>query len=166
KLIKIDNSIFLLKCDRRIPADTTVNFNAVKPKLEPEIREAKLQMAIGEELKKLRDQTKPTIYLKKTDKAEHGPTPPPTELVAKLNGGSETVTREELGEFLIARLGGEKLGFLVNRRILDLACKEKNVSVTDEEVEAEFNKALKMTNATPQVFEKQLLSKMNKNLYE
>jgi parvulin-like peptidyl-prolyl isomerase len=175
-LIKIDNSIFLLKCDRRIPADTAVNFNAVKAKLEPEIREAKLQMEIGKALKTLREQAKPIFYLQKTDKAEPATTPPtqvvattppsPTDVVATLNGGSEKVTREELGEFLIARLGGDKLGYLVNRRILEVACKEKNVSVSDEEVEAEFKKALEMTKSTPKIFEKELLAKMNKNLYE
>jgi parvulin-like peptidyl-prolyl isomerase len=166
ELIKIDKSIFLLRCDRRIPADTAVNFNAVKPKLEPEIREAKLQMAIGEELKKLRDQSKPTIYLKKADRADHGPTSPPTQVVATLNGGTEQVTREELGEFLIARIGGEKLGYLVNRRILEIACKEQNVGVSDQEIEAELNKALAITKTDAKVFEKELLSKMNKNLYE
>src|SRR5262249_24464499 len=72
----------------------------------------------------------------------------------------------ELGEFLIARLGGEKMPYLVNRRILELACKQANVSVSDEEVEAEFKKPLEATNTTEKVFEKEVLAKMNKTLYE
>lgn len=163
-LITTKQGVVLLRCVRRIPADTNVNFASAKPKLEMEIREAKMQLAMGNVFKDWRDRANPTLYLKKADKADHAPTPPPTQAVATVFGAS--VTREDLGEFLIARIGGEKLPFLVNRRILELACKQANVTVSDEEVEAELQEPLKMTNTEPRIFEKELLLKVNKNLYE
>src|SRR5688572_26781915 len=41
------------------------------------------------------------------------------------------VTRQELAEHLIARFGAERLEFLVNRVIVERACKAQGVYVTD-----------------------------------
>src|SRR5262249_24099862 len=46
--------------------------------------------------------------------------------------------REDLGEYLIRRYGAANLELLVNKRIIDNACRAANVVVTDEEVEAAF----------------------------
>jgi hypothetical protein len=50
--------------------------------------------------------------------------------------GNVPITREDLGEYLIARQGPEKLDLLVNLRIIELACKKAGITVTPEEVEA------------------------------
>src|SRR5262249_3951635 len=55
-----------------------------------------------------------------------------------LHTGPVTVTREELGEFLIQRYGAAHLPMLVNRRIIEKAAREQNLVLTDDEVEAEF----------------------------
>src|SRR5215813_11966482 len=39
------------------------------------------------------------------------------------------ITREELGEYLIARMGKERLGNLVNKRIIEHVCQQKGVEV-------------------------------------
>src|SRR5438552_1643385 len=52
------------------------------------------------------------------------------------------ISREELGEYLIARFGQERIEFLVNRRIVELDCQAKGVYVTDLEVEAQLQEEL------------------------
>ncbi len=164
-LIKTSEGTVMLRCDRRIPADTTVNFDAVRDKVAGEIRERKLHVAMGQAFQTLRQQANPVIRLQKTDRPRQGPTPPPDEVVATFNR-DVPITREELGEFLIARFGAEKLEYLVNRRILDLACKEKNITISEEEVDQALASDLKPLNLDRAHFEKDLLSKWGKTLYE
>src|ERR1700682_6338876 len=44
------------------------------------------------------------------------------------------ITRADLGEYLIARFGEQRLDFLINHRIIDMACKAKNIVITDQMV--------------------------------
>ena len=77
------------------------------------------------------------------------------------------ITREELGEFLIARFGQERIDFLINRRIVEMTCQSKGVSVTDLEVETQFKEELKgFPNMTAQDFYNQILKRYNKTLFE
>src|SRR5687768_6887277 len=41
--------------------------------------------------------------------------------------GNIPISREELGEYLIARFGAERLEFLVNRRIIELECQKRRI---------------------------------------
>src|SRR5436190_293541 len=50
--------------------------------------------------------------------------------------GNVPVTREDLGEYLIARFGVERVDFLVNHKIVNMACQAKGIVITDGEVEA------------------------------
>jgi RNA polymerase sigma factor (sigma-70 family) len=49
--------------------------------------------------------------------------------------GDEPITREELGDYLIRRLSREQLQVYVNRRIIEHACRERGVVVTEQEVD-------------------------------
>ena len=80
--------------------------------------------------------------------------------------GNVPVTREELGEYLIARYGNAKLEYLVNRKIIDRACKEKGVTVTNEEVEAAIDTELAQLNVDRATFAKGILKKYTQTLYE
>jgi hypothetical protein len=78
------------------------------------------------------------------------------------------VTREDLGEYLIARVGAERLEFLVNRKIVELACQSKGIYVTDAEIEAQFQIDLKGfgPNITEKDFVNVILKRFNKTLFE
>jgi hypothetical protein len=78
----------------------------------------------------------------------------------------EPITREDLGEYLIARHGAAKLENLVNRRIIEHACTQKNINVKDAEVEAALDADLKQLNLDREAFVKQFLKQYNKTLYE
>jgi hypothetical protein len=78
------------------------------------------------------------------------------------------ISREDLGEYLIARYGQERVEFLVNRRIVEMECQAKGVYVTDGEVDAQFQEDLKGygPNMTAADFTNQILKRFNKTLYE
>jgi parvulin-like peptidyl-prolyl isomerase len=102
--------------------------------------------------------------------------PPPTapeasgdysqRVVAYING-TEQITREDLGEYLIARQGAERLELLVNKRIIDRACREHGVEVTEAEIQAVFAEDLQgMGNLQPGEFVNKILKQYHKTLYE
>lgn len=79
------------------------------------------------------------------------------------------VTREELGEYLIARFGAERLEFMVNRKIVEIECSKNKIFVTDQEVEDRFQQDLKSFGKLPltqQDFVNNVLRRFNKTLYE
>ncbi|MFQ3593548.1 MAG: peptidylprolyl isomerase [Gemmataceae bacterium] len=164
QLIELPQGVAIFKCDRRLPADTSVSLDAVRERLTAELREKKLEVEIVAALQALRDQVKPQLLLKPIEKAPNGPLPSPSSAVAFL--GSEAITREELGEFLIARFGAEKLELLVNRKILDQACAEQNVTVTDAEIDERLDADLKNMKMSRDVFVKEILANYGKTLFE
>ena len=78
------------------------------------------------------------------------------------------ITREELGEYLIARFGPERVEFLINRRIVEMTCQAKGIYVTDAEVDAQFKVELKDLGPTmtAQDFTNVVLKRFNKSLFE
>jgi beta-lactamase regulating signal transducer with metallopeptidase domain len=77
------------------------------------------------------------------------------------------ITREELGEYLIARLGAEKLELLVNKVIIDRACRQKGITVTAAEVEAALVEDYTGLGLDRASFAENLLKqRYNKTLYE
>src|SRR5262245_1866589 len=61
-----------------------------------------------------------------------GPEPSPDysrRVVARIFN-SVDISREELGEYLIARFGADRLDNLVNQRIIEHACRQKGIEVT------------------------------------
>ena len=80
--------------------------------------------------------------------------------------GSIPITREDLGEYLIARHGTNKVELLVNRKIIEHACQQAGVTVTPEEVEAVIEDDLKQLSIDRSMFVKHYLKNYNKTLYE
>jgi hypothetical protein len=78
------------------------------------------------------------------------------------------VTREELGEYLIARHGKERIEFLVNRKIVEMACMNKGIVITESMIEAQLLQDIQEfgPNMRMQDFENQVLKRFNKTLYE
>jgi hypothetical protein len=77
------------------------------------------------------------------------------------------ITREDLGEYLIARFGPERIDFFVNRRIIERECQSRGIQVTDAEVEAQLVEDLRSMNiARLEDFVNQVLKRFHKNLYE
>jgi hypothetical protein len=76
------------------------------------------------------------------------------------------VTRDELADFLIARGGYEKIELLINRKIIEVECSKRKISVTNQEVEACLNEDLKGLGFSRDQFLDQFLPRYNKTYYE
>ena len=85
--------------------------------------------------------------------------------VAYINGNT-AVTREQLGEWLIARMGAQNLELMVNRIIIDNACKEKGITVTAREVDEALAGDIKGMGVNQTDFVNKVLKHYNKTLYE
>lgn len=78
------------------------------------------------------------------------------------------IMREELGEYLIARFGQERLDFLINRKLVEMACKAQGIEITDAQVNAQLIEDIKAFGPSMDLkrFEKDVLGKFKKSLYE
>jgi parvulin-like peptidyl-prolyl isomerase len=165
-LLNVPQGCCIIKCDRRISPDTTVSIESVRPKLVEQIVEVKTQAEIRKTFEDLSKQFQPNPLLKKTDRVPEGAKVPSPEQVVGYYNTNVPVTREELGEYLIARYGADRLELLVNHLIIDEACKERKITVTTAEIEAAFAQDLKTMKVSRDVFEKDVLGKWGKNLFE
>jgi parvulin-like peptidyl-prolyl isomerase len=159
----------VVKCIRRYPANTAVSMDTVRPALVKEVLDREVQKKLPFTFRGLHTQAHPEL-LKDRVKPGHVPAVPPgaprsSEVVAVYNGNM-SVTREDLGEFLIARHGAEHLEFLVNRHIIARECGQRNLSVTDQEIEADLQSDLKKLAVDLERFQKEYLGPYKKNLYE
>lgn len=76
------------------------------------------------------------------------------------------ITRKDLGEYLIARCGGERLEVLVNKKIIEKACKEQNIEATSGEVDAVFRDDIAKIGFKQNEFVSKVLQQKHKTLYE
>lgn len=76
------------------------------------------------------------------------------------------ITREDLGEYLIARHGADRLNNLVNKKIIEHECRQRGIEITAAEVEASLEEDLRGLNVNRKEFVEQVLKKYNKTLYE
>jgi hypothetical protein len=101
------------------------------------------------------------------------PAPPPTAdhravafLTDPATGKPIAITREDLGEFLIARGGYEKIDLLVNKKIIELEAARRSVTVTTVEIKAGLEEDLRGLGISLKDFEKHVLTRYHKSLYE
>jgi hypothetical protein len=76
------------------------------------------------------------------------------------------VTRQELGEYLIARMGADRLPNLVNKRVIEHECQKLGIEVTAAEVEAGLEEDLKGLSVNRKDFVEKVLKHYKKTLYE
>ena len=80
--------------------------------------------------------------------------------------GNVPITRRDLGEFLMARGGADKIDLLVNKIIIESEAKRLNITVTDKEMEAAFLSDLSGLDVKKGDFVKMVLPKYGKTLFE
>lgn len=89
-------------------------------------------------------------------------------VVGYVNYGGQQIpiTREELGEYLITRLGADRLEYLINRKIIEMACFQHGVRVSDEEIAKQYAEDLKGFNVSEKDFVNVLLKRRGQSLFE
>jgi hypothetical protein len=117
----------------------------------------------------------PNVVAAPPEPAVNGEAPPPappepssdySRRVVAYIYGTIPITREDLGEYLIARGGADRLDLLVNKRIVEHECQEKHITVTEDEIQGAIADDLKRLNVTMDQFVHQVLKHYNKSLYE
>jgi len=77
------------------------------------------------------------------------------------------ITRQELADYLIAQYGADKIEQLVNKLIIERACLEKGITVSDAEIDAAIKEDMKaMWFKEPDAFEKDLKNRFHRSLSE
>jgi parvulin-like peptidyl-prolyl isomerase len=162
----------VVKCLRHLPADTSISLESVREKLVKQLIDQKVVGEMQKAFLLLKTQANPQVKLQKKNKAGDSDGLPPgdgtprSRQVVAVYNGQTAITREELGEFLIARYGVEKLESLINYILIAQECQAHGINVTAEEVEAALGDDLKKLNVDLKAFEKEFLGPYNKNLYE
>jgi hypothetical protein len=80
--------------------------------------------------------------------------------------GNIMISREELGEYLIAREGAERLESLVNKKIIEHACQAHGIVVTSAEIDRELQQEMDSLGVKQKDFEEKVLKQYRKTLYE
>jgi hypothetical protein len=80
--------------------------------------------------------------------------------------GNMALTREQFGEYLIQRVGKERIELFVNKFIIEHACKEKNIEVTSIEIDAVLDEDCKVMGINRNDFLNQVLKQYSKTLFE
>lgn len=93
-------------------------------------------------------------------KKEPAPAASPTDRwndkVAEVNG--EPILRSELADELIGTYGAKQVDLLINRKLIEQACKAKKINITREELDTELTATLKRLNLKREEFVKRVLA--------
>lgn len=143
--IETANALMIVKCLAVLPPRTDVPFEKVRAELEKDVIDKKLNAEIPKVFDELKKRANPTLTQHVPAPAVAPDTPADKRPVRvpcadpRILGfiyGNHPVTREDLGEFLIARGGYAKLELLVNKRVIEIAAAQRGVTVTREEMDA------------------------------
>lgn len=95
-------------------------------------------------------------------------TPPPeySQRVVAYIYNSIPITREDLGEYLIARQGVDKIELLVNKKIIEHACQKRGIEVSDAEVVAAIKADMDVIKVNQKDFIDKVLKQYGKTLFE
>ncbi len=135
---------------RVVPPDA-VTFEQTRATLEKEVADRKLSQQMPLVFDEIRKAASPQLTTAVPPRPAADPAAPPAprvahpdpKVLAVMYGGTVPVTRTDLGEFLIARGGYEKLESLINVRIVGMEAAKRGVSVSPEEIEAALQDDLK-----------------------
>lgn len=78
---------------------------------------------------------------------------------------NEPITREQFGDYLIER-HTDKLELLINKRIIDDACRQYNIEISGGEIDGALAEQLQGFAIDQKTFVNTLLARYHKNLYE
>lgn len=147
--IETKDMLLCMKLLEVIPPDAGKPLEKVRGELEKDLIDTKLNQAIPKFFEELKQAANPQLTqhvpLPTTPPVQEPgkPPPPPPVRVPEADPrvlariyGTLPVTREDLGEFLMARGGYEKLDMLVNRKVVELEAARRGVTATPQEVEA------------------------------
>ena len=133
EIIKVAGQYVILKCEGHLPT-RSIKLEDARPQLEEAIRDTKLGIVANGLFEDLKKNAEVVNVLNDPVKSKQMPG------VAALINGSK-VSLEELAEMCIERHGEEVLGGTIQRRLLEQECKRRQVTVSEQELDAEIARA-------------------------
>jgi len=134
-IVSVDNQWVILKCEGQVPSRTHLfPLERVRPQVEAAVREKKENVQAGQLFEHLKQNVRLIRCYGNPENAKRYPG------VAAVVGDF-TITMEELGNECVRRHGVEILEGTISRRILQQYIKQANISVTDDDVSREIQRA-------------------------
>ena len=134
EVIQAGGQYVVLKREGLLPGAKFVNFEQVAPQLEEVIRDSKLRKVANEVFKRLQKNAEIQNVLNdpKTSRAMPG-------VAAVIS--THRITIAHLAGECIKRHGVKVLEGTINRKLIELACEKRNITVSQEEIEQEIVRA-------------------------
>ena len=134
----------VMKREKLVPADEKITLAKEAPRLEQIIRDRKMRQVAGEIFKELQTKARvQNVYNTPLLQQQVG-----KDVVALVNG--EPVYLRQLDLECMVRHGSDVLQALIGRRMLELQCTQHQVTVSEEEIDAEIaHAAAQMTKPLP-----------------
>lgn len=130
-VIEVADQFVFLKCEKHLPAREVKLEGKIHQVLVEAIRDKKLRLVADDVFATLQKQSQVDLIFRDPDKRAAQPD------VAAIVNGQQLATRDMAAE-CVKRHGPEMLEAMISRRLLDQACREKNVQVTPADVDAEI----------------------------
>lgn len=169
--IETEKNWTCVRCLKIYPqADPKLTLAKVESEIRQEVYDRKLNAAIPALFAQLKKEAEPALTRQVPLPAKADPTHPalridhPDPNVLAVIYKNVLITREDLGDFIIARGGADKLELLVNRKIIELEAAKRKITLTPEEIETgkkEYVAKLGIANITIADFIKHVLPKRN-----
>lgn len=132
-VIQAGGQYVILKREKLLPA-RQVNFEQVAPRLEEVLRDRKMRPVGKDVFRQLQKEAK--VENVWNDPAKHQRMP---DVAATING--RPIAIRDLDDECIARHGREVLDAMIGRKILEQACRKRNIEVTEQDLDAEITLA-------------------------
>lgn len=141
-VISVAGQYVILKCEGHLPGQN-VSLTDARPLLKESITETKLRTAAAQLFEELQKKANVVNVFNDPVKKKENP-----GVAALINGAP--VSLRELAEMCIERHGEEVLEGTISRRLIEQECKRKQITVTEEEIDAEIaNAAATMLELLP-----------------
>jgi parvulin-like peptidyl-prolyl isomerase len=134
RVIPAAGQYVILKREALLPSPASADFKKAAPQLEEGIRERKMRAVAGEVLQQLQKAARVENVLNDPAKSRAMP-----GVAALIN--DHRITLRDLAEQCIERHGQLVLEGTINRRLIEQACKKRNIAVSQGEIDGEIQRA-------------------------
>lgn len=138
KVIPAGGQYVILQRRRVIPAVKEVHFEKVAPQLGEMVRDGKLRAAARDIFRQMQQDAQVVNVFNDPDKSREMP-----GVAGVVNGHKITIS--QLAEQCIDRHGTEVLEGTINRKLIEQACKKRNVTITQADLDREIARAASLS---------------------
>lgn len=148
QVIPVANQYVILKREELIPARNVPMNDQLRSSLEEVIRDRKMRDVASDVFAALKKNAQVQEVFNDPAKRQQMP-----QVAALING--KQISIQTLGEACIERHGKDVLEGTINRRLLEQACKKRNITITDADLDREIARAASISlppkNGSPDV---------------